>query len=525
MKVGWISKSLRSYWVKRRMEKIQHLGSGKARKASFLGFLLLAMLMFAYHPSMATIRVEFCFQGEAEPQAVNALKTTIAAHPGYIWSRITPTGRFFSAEFKEDSQLSQSNFEHWLQPLGLSLACYYQSRQHSGNSQAFAEYLACRKAHMADGKTSSFNTCSSPQALCDGSAVNILPWGPGSTLFPSPDGNRNPAYDPFFSFPPWTNTWGTNYGCLQAGELNTIWLNFTITSPGNLEWAFLFPEFDGFNYIYMDWIIWPLNASTCANIAANNAASSPLRCNWNDFPESPNAATGMTTLVSSIPIANESDNFESSVPVLPGNQFLILMDNYSFGNFVGSFDFSLSGTSAGVCSAIMSEGHTQLVAEMVGNAVDLAWVNFGEQPYQQFTIERAANGRDFQPLQQLSEGEFASRPYFQDKEPLGGTMHYRIAKKAADGSMAYSNTVQVQAGANAGFSLSPVPTDGNGFTISAANPGQVHIFDLSGRQVFGQTLEGQAGTWHLEPKLSAGAYWVQLQMPSGERFQRNLLVR
>jgi hypothetical protein len=311
------------------------------------------------------------------------------------------------------------------------------------------------------------------------------------------------------------------------GENHTIWLRITVASAGNLEWAFFFPEFDGIEYIYMDWSLFPLTPSICTDITANNANSAPVRCNWNDVPESPNAATGMAALASSIPIANEEDNFEVSVPVVPNQQFLLCLDNYSAGNFNGSFDFSLSSSSAQVCGTVLPAGHTELVADTDAESVHLGWVNLGTGDYEHYEIQRAVTGNQFSTLYKLSGKEFYQLRRYTDREPIPGKAIYRIHRVDRNGESSYSNAAEVE-WQGQGFAIFPHPVSSNGeFQIWMASPARwVRIFDASGKQVYEQSLlEKPAGSIRINAGLAAGLYTVEVLDKQGTPSRKKLLIR
>ncbi|MEM7041019.1 MAG: hypothetical protein AAF570_28910, partial [Bacteroidota bacterium] len=332
----------------------------------------------------AGTRVEFCFSGDATPSEINGLKNTIAQHNDYVFGRISVTGRYFMAEFEQGSPIQRNDFVQWLNPLNLSLDCYFQSDQMAADRQAYEAYQSCKSDHIASGKMAAFNTCATPVSICDGDPLAVTPWGPGTTITTSPDPPRNPEYDPYYAPSPWLNPWlsGTNWGCLQSGEQNTIWIRFVVSSAGNLEWAFSFPEVDALgNFIYMDWSVFNNTPGICTDIALNTPASAPVRCNWNDWPSTPIAYTGMASAIAGIPDPTETDNFELSVPAVAGQEFLLLLDNWSGGTFTGGFDLSLSASSAGVCSTVLPNDHTELRGLEKDGIVELGWFHLGPQAF------------------------------------------------------------------------------------------------------------------------------------------------
>src|SRR5690606_32431411 len=95
-----------------------------------------------------------------------------------------------------------------------------------------------------------------------------------------------------------------------------------------------------------DWAMWPYTPSTCNNIFNNTLP--PVSCNWNA------SATGGTGM-GPVPAGGQPGNYQPSIPVTPGMQFLILISNYSGVNTLVSFTSTgtaslTCGLNLGICS-------------------------------------------------------------------------------------------------------------------------------------------------------------------------------
>jgi hypothetical protein len=484
------------------------------------------VLVLAFGWGMAQ-RAEVVFSGELDPKMADRLKAAVAAHPDHLQSRISFSRKHIWMHVQPGSALDVSFFEDLLSREGLHIECYYRSDVPGGSAADYAQFRACMDAQRTAGKAAAFNTCGAPLSICDNQVVPIAPWGPGGTFVFCPELPRNPIYDPFFGpFCPWVNPWGTgtNYGCLQSGENNTIWLRITISSPGNLEWAFRFPDYDGFNYLYMDWSLFPRTPTICADIASNNGGSAALRCNWNDWPETPNAATGMARLASAIPIPNEEDNFEESFAVVAGAEYLLLLDNYSGGTFNGTFDFSLSGTSAGVCGMILPMGHTELAAEVVDEGVYLGWFHLDAGSFAAFDIQRAGQDGVFSTIHPLTATAFYTSKRYLDTHPLAGKSQYRIRRIGLDGTESFSNVEEVDWN-RAELEIFPQPAGESGFSVRLWAPAtSLQVYDTKGQWVYGQSLIGTDNIHFIQAPLSAGFYVVEIRDVTGQLLRKKLVV-
>ncbi len=173
-------------------------------------------------------------------------------------------------------------------------------------------------------------SCSQAQYVCNSLPV---PFTLGTT--PSP----NPVVPPAGSTSnPSTNP-GGNFGCLLAGELNPNWFVLNVTSNGQLMFNIGAPGGSG----YYDWALWPYNAATGCSDIQNNLVS-PAACNWN---ASAQGFTGMSS--GGPPPGGIAGNFQPSIPVLAGQQYILMFSNYSYQNGVVNITFPPAGASIG-CS-------------------------------------------------------------------------------------------------------------------------------------------------------------------------------
>ena len=137
------------------------------------------------------------------------------------------------------------------------------------------------------------------------------------------------------------NPQSVNAGCMFTNGNNPQWLLLNVTTTGNLGFSFgafgsAFPQAG--NY---DWIMWPYTPSTCADIFNNTIP--PVACNWNC---SGGGGTGMGT----VPVGGSPCNFQPSIPVIQGQQYLILITNPSGVNT--NVSFAITGSAAISCNPL-----------------------------------------------------------------------------------------------------------------------------------------------------------------------------
>ena len=165
---------------------------------------------------------------------------------------------------------------------------------------------------------------------------------------------------------PTTNPNCCNAGCLLAGELNSTWITFTVTTGGLLEFSI---GAGATTPGCIDWAMWEYDSNACANIANNTLA--PVACNWNA------PCVGMTGMASTgnLPAGGNWGAFEQALTVSAGDQFVICVSNYSGQST--TFPFNVNGTAQVNCGAsdiTICEGDTGLVLANAPPGTGIAWL-------------------------------------------------------------------------------------------------------------------------------------------------------
>lgn len=130
-----------------------------------------------------------------------------------------------------------------------------------------------------------------------------------------------------------------NSGCLFSQGPGPQWLLITVSSNGSLGFSFGAAGSANPQVGFYDWAMWPYTASSCQNIFNNTLP--PVSCNWN---ASSSGGTGMGP----VPAGAQAGNFQPSLNVTAGQQFLILISNYSGVN--SAVSFSNTGSAGLSCN-------------------------------------------------------------------------------------------------------------------------------------------------------------------------------
>lgn len=355
--------------------------------------------------------------------------------------------------------------------------------------------------------------CSSAQPVCTNLAFQVDPNGFGLINELCTSCTSNPAANPQ----------ATNSGCLLSGELNSTWFTVNVAASGSLEFSFGTAGTAGNCY---DWLMWPYNATACANISANTLA--PVSCNWNS------PCDGFTGMASVAPGAGFQTNFQPTLNVTAGDQFVICFSNYSSAltsvplNFFGSADIS--------CTPLPVE-----LIGFIGEAKDgfneLHWTTLSEIHNSHFEIERSGNGEDFTKVG-VVEGagnSMSELSYRFNHYGFGNQMnYYRIKQVDFNGAYRYSEIIAISNDSAEGFkivSAYPNPTS-DMFSIQMyvvdADIFNIEIRELSGKSVRSfnnqSILKGYNVVDLPVEGLAKGVYYVTVANGSNNQLETIKLV-
>lgn len=521
----------------------------------YISLLTTFIVVCSAFPSIAQnpklIRVNLFFDNpNASALSCHHLDQFLLSQPGMRTSRTLASGKYFGI-YETENGMNQQQLQYLLAQRGFHTRCYHETEADKPiNPTNWAAYLDCTldvdnddSQKHSNVEEKAFNDCNTAQNICHGSSFNVIQWGPGS-ITSSPDGNRNPLYSSFGTASPWNNPWGggTNDGCLQSGELHTIWLLMTVTAPGDLEWSFDFPADVGGSTVFMDWVIWRNTPTLCADIAANNANAAPLRCNWNLGPDfTLNTGMGHTGMIAdsaNLPLhgASQERNFEVSTPANVGDQFILLLDNYSGLNFNASFDFQLSPTSCEVCGVLLDTDWRMFDIEAKNQEVVLSWQTDKEDECQAYLIERSNDGMNWLTIGSVEgHGTTLATNYYEfvDKTPHMGANYYRIRQQLFSGATLLSEMRFVEFNADnvPHVQVHPNPSSGNVIQLSTHGfddqSAKIELVDMYGQSIFQEyyNLSNNHQNISINPpyELDKGIYIVLLHTNTGTLKQKIII--
>ncbi len=319
---------------------------------------------------------------------------------------------------------------------------------------------------------------------------------------------------------PSTNPTSANFGCLNSGELNSTWFTVNVAAGGTLDFSFGAPLG---NINCFDWIMWPYDATTCNDIIANTLP--PVTCNWNS------PCAGFTGVGSIPPPGGDPGNFEPTMNVSTGDQYLICFSNYSSAltsvplSFTGSSDISCTLLPVEILnfSGVGKEGYNKL-----------DWSTGAEVNNAYFAIESSEDGVVFEKIGEvqgagtsLTVNEYS----FNDYLARSGVTYYRLKQVDFNEEYKYTGTIAVSGKVNTHFkvlSAYPNPTD-HKFNVqllmSDSDKVQLSIAEPNGTIVESFGRECNEGNNLIEIPVShysKGMYFVKIL---NERTQASELIK
>lgn len=311
--------------------------------------------------------------------------------------------------------------------------------------------------------------CNQAVNVCTNINFQIDPNGFGTTNeIPALGTTGNPD---FWAADAVMSPWGSdNWGCLRSGELNSTWMVVNVLTGGSLQFTF---GGLGTQTGFYDWIMYPFNASACAQVAGNTL--SPVRCNWNGV------STGGTGLASPPPAGGDPTNYEPPLTVGSYTQWLICFSNWSSVSTAVPLQFG--GTAVVSCSPLPVE-MLHFDANVVGASVALEWITASEQNTSRFIVERSVDGASWTELATVHAAGFSSTPRMYkhtDHAPVQGDGYYRLRTLDTDGAESLSAVRAVRFSDS--WIVAPNPTTGSFTVLRLPENSRPRLFDAFGREM------------------------------------------
>ena len=155
-----------------------------------------------------------------------------------------------------------------------------------------------------------------------------------------------------------------------------------------------------------------------------------------------------------------------------------------------------------------------------GKEASINWVTASEHNNDYFTVERSANGVDFEILATIAAAGYKSSEAFYsliDEQPLNGTSYYRLTQTDFDGTSETFKIVSLSLlSTTTEFNVNPNPSNGYDMTLSITDAMHdeilVVLYDFMGQQVYSKivVLDNGSVVIAIDPyeQLAKGVYMV-----------------
>jgi hypothetical protein len=162
------------------------------------------------------------------------------------------------------------------------------------------------------------------------------------------------------------------------------------------------------------------------------------------------------------------------------------------------------------------------------NSVMLNWITASEKDNDYFTIERSANGTDWNVLQnQKGAGNSNATLHYNtlDEAPLQGLSYYRLKQTDFNGGMSYSDIVAVETKATT-FKIYPNPIQGE-FTIESADieDATISIYDPLGQLVQAEPVSEVQRRTYYTTGFREGVYFIRIDKPGSSETRKVTILQ
>jgi predicted MPP superfamily phosphohydrolase len=249
------------------------------------------------------------------------------------------------------------------------------------------------------------------------------------------------------------------------------------------------------------------NHAIAAGYSLTFTASWPGTYNWTE---------NGTSLVA------ETNRSYTATPAAPGVYEYIVSDD--FNDLKDTFNVTVTAVPLPVIL-------NSFTAVLNNSSVLLQWSTSVEQENKFFTIERSADGSNFQFFKNIDgAGNSAVVKNYQavDDAPLEGTSYYRLSQTNNNGSKTFFDTKKINYKPGRSFSYSIANTRAGSInvvlsTLKFDNIG-LTVTDMLGRELWHKNIAAAPGNTIQEIQLQKGAYILTANNAAGERISNKVIV-
>ncbi len=264
----------------------------------------------------------------------------------------------------------------------------------------------------------------------------------------------------------------TNEGCL-FDEHQSSWYFFQAQTAGTIELS-ITPSNGTDDY---DFAIW--NSTACP------PTGPPIRCSW----AGSSGATGLVTGAGDTSEGVTGDGWVESINVNAGDQFLMLVDNWSSSSQPYTLDWTLTNGASLDCTVLPVE-LLNFFAEKQDNSIVLRWTTATEINNDYFDIEKSENGIEFTKIGTVKgkgNTNTVTKYSFNDNSITSNINYYRLKQYDFNGEYTFSDIISIKTKTEPNISIYPNPVEdiiNIEIKSNEDNVVTISINDLSGKEVF-----------------------------------------
>lgn len=185
-------------------------------------------------------------------------------------------------------------------------------------------------------------------------------------------------------------------------------------------------------------------------------------------------------------------------------------------------------------TSVLAVAVTKFDAFLKTNKVLVQWTTAQEINSDYFTVERSANGLDYEMIMVIDGKGNSNTPTnyeFADNHPLEGTSYYRLVATDKNGDKKIAGVRSVNYRVNRSFSLSvqPNPAANNEInTVIASTQKQlliIKLFAINGTEMYKTSLEATAGNNTLKINTKPGTYILSIEAADGVKLNEKIIVK
>jgi hypothetical protein len=341
-----------------------------------------------------------------------------------------------------------------------------------------------------------------------------------------------------------------------AGTVVTLYIDGvsigTVTT-GTTAWTISGLSSTVFNNVYPGGVL-TIGISTATSMEVICAASSTVQC---ITPTAPSVTPTTTTIAAGQTVTYTISSTQSGILyALRDNSDASNLGISTFGNggtiTATTTPFNTAGTytvqvkaisfSSGDCKSlspvtVIVTGSLPLVLldfqVMYQSGISkLKWATTAEQNLSRFEIERSIDNARFTSIGQVAATGVNGNDQhysFEDRNPEGKTIYYRLRMIDLDGKEKYSNVVVVRLPKNVGISIWPNPFSSSvtvNINSSQTSEAELRITDITGRTIIVQRNQVVRGNNQLNieklQKIPAGTYLLEINIQSDASTSRQI---